>query len=756
MKAITRSKLRVYYPALKKYQITAVCAPRGYGKTTFVCQFLSDHLRRRYKYYDMNRLEHPFFPDAVYDYLVLDNFCIEQDLSILHAVKQLVKRRKKLHVIIISEELLPDIVHEWRCENLAYIIGTQALFFDHHELYELLKLNNFNTKGDTVEKIQNLCGGWILAIVLFLNGSVTGSYRFFPNHQMIRMMKAYVYRQLTQDMRKLFMKLSILRDFTYEELLCAYDGTMPIRPLILMMEVGFLLHYDARNQSYRFYEAFRIVLHEELASSGCSIRKVHKQIGQYYAAKAAGLKMLYHYYHAEEYEAISHFLNECTGSSLSVRDPTLMKSIYKAISDTLLPRYPYAYLRMIQDYTNVLHEPYLAELRLHIFMEHVEVHSCEAHLMGEALLCYGFLQFNHLYRMFTYFKQAAVILNGTVSRFANPGSLLPNGCIFLLFLYHRKEGELKGLLEFIHGNIGCYMELSSHADAGFEELAKAEYQLETGNYQKAKLYVWEAYYAACRYMQTSVRIPALTALGRLSFITEDYETMDFAMNQLERGLHYVRDGSSFEMGMESSLLYLRCLRNEEVELLDWMKNRKYTCEEAFYKYIIIGQVLINQHRYVELKTVAGILKNILQTHVFARIYGELYTTIAILFTEGIAAARPFYDQLIAVCEKDRIVGVILERKHILKSVITGGNHTGFARYVKQICKQEFPADILFTDREYEVMQYISNGYSIVKVAERMHLKRNTVYSYLKHIYRKLGINCRDELLDYISRYEKLT
>jgi len=211
-----------------------------------------------------------------------------------------------------------------------------------------------------------------------------------------------------------------------------------------MVEVGFLIEYDYEFYTYRFYNAFRILLNEKLVAAGNDIRTLHKSIAIYYESKMIYRKMLYHYYYAEEYSYIAYFLNIYEGSSLSEEEPELMYRIYKTFNDKLLNENPYTFLHMIKDCLLVFHDPFMAERKLSLFMERVsrnELCICKESIEGELLLCQGYLKYNDLSEMFAYFKEASISLNGKTSILSCSGALILYGCIFVLFLYHRKEGK---------------------------------------------------------------------------------------------------------------------------------------------------------------------------------------------------------------------------------------------------------------------------------------------------------------------------
>ena len=54
-----------------------------------------------------------------------------------------------------------------------------------------------------------------------------------------------------------------------------------------------------------------------------------------------------------------------------------------------------------------------------------------------------------------------------------------------------------------------------------------------------------------------------------------------------------------------------------------------------------------------------------------------------------------------------------------------------------------------TDREFEVAELIARGNSMAAIAERLVISENTVRTHAKHIYTKLDIHRRQELLDML-------
>ena len=53
-------------------------------------------------------------------------------------------------------------------------------------------------------------------------------------------------------------------------------------------------------------------------------------------------------------------------------------------------------------------------------------------------------------------------------------------------------------------------------------------------------------------------------------------------------------------------------------------------------------------------------------------------------------------------------------------------------------------------REIEVMQYLYQGYSVSKIAEKMFIATSTVQGHSRSIYRKMDVHSRQELIDRIN------
>ena len=94
----------------------------------------------------------------------------------------------------------------------------------------------------------------------------------------------------------------------------------------------------------------------------------------------------------------------------------------------------------------------------------------------------------------------------------------------------------------------------------------------------------------------------------------------------------------------------------------------------------------------------------------------------------------------------------------IKTVLNGGTYlspkiTGVVidDYVKRLSTQYQPEGTVLTEREREVLQFLSEGKSTKQIAMQLHVSAKTIESNRRNIMDKLGINSVAELTKYAVR-----
>jgi DNA-binding NarL/FixJ family response regulator len=73
------------------------------------------------------------------------------------------------------------------------------------------------------------------------------------------------------------------------------------------------------------------------------------------------------------------------------------------------------------------------------------------------------------------------------------------------------------------------------------------------------------------------------------------------------------------------------------------------------------------------------------------------------------------------------------------------------KVVQTFQRQPSPTDEALSEREAEVLEWLSKGHAYKEIADQMKISYFTVHSFIKRIYKKLHVNCRSQA---VARLQK--
>jgi LuxR family maltose regulon positive regulatory protein len=156
----------------------------------------------------------------------------------------------------------------------------------------------------------------------------------------------------------------------------------------------------------------------------------------------------------------------------------------------------------------------LAQIEEHYRDDESISEGLKQRIAGEIELARSFLFFNDLEKMHEVQLKAYRLLEGS-SSIANKDMIFTFGSPHTLYLYYREKGKLLWIVDYLNSIFHYYCEVSNGCGTGFEYLARAEYYLETANFDQAELYAYKAIYKAQPMEQTSIIICANLTLARM-------------------------------------------------------------------------------------------------------------------------------------------------------------------------------------------------------------------------------------------------
>ena len=93
-----------------------------------------------------------------------------------------------------------------------------------------------------------------------------------------------------------------------------------------------------------------------------------------------------------------------------------------------------------------------------------------------------------------------------------------------------------------------------------------------------------------------------------------------------------------------------------------------------------------------------------------------------------------------------IIPLVRQEYQIGKLMAPPANESSQERRIK-----EMAAEFSFSARETEIVGLIGRGFTTDNVAKKLVISPYTVNTHIRHVYEKMGIHRRSELIDYINR-----
>ncbi|MBN2048270.1 MAG: hypothetical protein JW750_10545 [Anaerolineaceae bacterium] len=263
---------------------------------------------------DLARIPDPFL-------LVLDDFHVVQDSTILEAISELVQHcPQSLHLVLISREDPPLPLARLRARNQLTEIRINDLRFTHAEIDQFLNevLEYPLSPGDQIaleERTEGWAAGLHLAGLLIgerqnpsaIIEKLSGSQRYILNY-----LTEEVLSQQPDDVIRFLLQTSLL-DRLHPDLCGAVCGREDSREMLerLYAENLFIIPLDDNGQWYRYHHLFADVLREMQSQNSSAERlELHQRASRWFARQGLINEAIGHALAAEDYETAVQWIEE--------------------------------------------------------------------------------------------------------------------------------------------------------------------------------------------------------------------------------------------------------------------------------------------------------------------------------------------------------------------------------------------------------------------------------------------------------------
>lgn len=807
LKALKRERVNRALENIFNYPLTIVEAPMGYGKTTAVREFFTlkgvpviwtsffseddtarsfwERLAAEIGKFDeaagisLKKLGVPsdtpqtsaiisilnemdYKPNTV---LVIDDFHLTRSMRVTALFRRFVMEMPDdLHIVILTRDTTNLDITELSAKGLCNIVPQNMLRFTDSEIRDYCALMGFTVGEGEIRKIGDYTGGWISLIYLIMLGMERG-IPVGQNGAINELVEKVLYNAYDERIQRFLLRLSVMDSFTAEQAVFVTQEEKSEETLKKLRRENAFVAFDEAAGVYQIHNVLLDFLRgkqkdeEERAA-------LYGRLGEWHLGRREYRTSYGYLCRAGETERILALLdNEDTVTSDSATFDGVLE-LFAALPRETLLRYPLAYLQYIAIIlTNGAPDAFqdgvarLYELREACERAEGPIPHGRDRVLAELYLTRIFAVFNDAREIAACIKEARHLLDGDVSFLQKREAEFTLGSPHLLYTCYREPGSLKDLTELMASDFPVFAELADGCGTGCDYVVRAEYALETGDWQAAELNAFKAIYKAQTKEQVGLMICAYFALIRLYIYQGKTDEALELLRQLRQDVTRANN-LYYNSGLEivEGYVYGCLTRLDSIPL--WLQTGDTSPAHFFYQglgfnYIVYGKALLLSKNYIKLEML---------TEEFSRCFAVYRNQLGFLHNQIFRSAAQYHlYSMEAGCASLREAFDMAREDHIIlpfaeyaPAVIDMVRHIAHAdsrdAYIKEVlsaCGQYMEnlrsvpqSAASLSAREVEILALAAEGLKRDEIAGRLHVSTGTVQTHLHNIYLKLEVSGR--------------
>lgn len=772
---------------IKKYPLTVIEAPSGFGKTTALDNFFDD------EYFADRQVERitlfggaeecrkrlcaalakgdsvstaalsgadaenvSYINDIIADieyeretYIVLDNFPAdgnEEDMlfSILSDIKN-----ENLH-IVVSASHIPDRKYIFSGNNIYYI-GADEFLFSKADIGKYFEMAGVVLTPSELDEVMKITGGWIFALYLQLIFYLKN--RRFESGILSELIEKAFFDRLSEREKRFYIELSIFKSFSARQ--AAFMSGESAAEVRKLTERSGFIHSDEKRNEFYFHSLIAEYLNNEFAAlSSAEQSKIYKKGGEWKEKTGEHIAAMRLYRMAGAYGSIlkmprtSYELadigEEDTGEIVFAVLENTPEEVKRKYAEGLVP------LAFILFFLN--ENERLAELvgEICVIAETLDDARKNA-ILGETELLISFTEYNDIERMGMHHKRAYELL-GRKASLINLKSTWTFGALSVMSLYHRESGALSAELASMDSCMPVYYKLTGGHGSGAEYMMRAEAEFMRGTVEEAETYAYRAMFEAKGKKQSSIYQCGLFLLAEIAAFIGDRDMLSeeiFEMSESAAG----NNEDLCRYSLDLFLGYICAVTGHPQKAADWLvkgdinENRIAPMAMPF-AFVVYGRILLEQKKYTKLWAMCAYAAQTAENNVLPQIYFHIYSAAASLALGRNERAEAELKSAFEKALSDRIYMPFAQNFRDIKPLLERlGNEEicGLGHSFEDAQKKLRLAEPGLSPREKEVAELIRQGFTNKQIASRLYISISTVKMTISNIFEKTGARSRMQI-----------
>ena len=679
-----------------------------------------------------------------------------------------------LHIVLIARDTPHLPVSDLEQRGLCCVVDQEILRFRPQEVREYFGLMDQNVDDQTLEAVCTATGGWITGIYLVLRGIAQGFPPSRWSDTVDQLMDQNLYAGYDAPTRKFLQRLACLDSFTPEEL--AYvleDRDAPDRLCALLRSNAFLT-YDRGQDAYQMTDLFRDFLQGKAWREALEVAPIYRRAGEWHLSRGERTAAYSYLYRAGDVDAVLRDLNREEAQDIHIAQSPQIRMIFSGLPAETALNYPLAYLRYlrVEALWGEISRPRLQQKLSDMERRFLDADLSEdqrTRILGEIHNTWIFEAFNdapavvyHAARAVEYFagRYSVVVSNRTEFTFGSPE---------LLYCYYKEAGRLRETAELISQKFNFLALAANGCGSGSQDLALAEYALETGDFDQVALGARRAVYCARTRDQVAIELCAAFTLARLALMEGRAGEARRLLEELGQAVDR-RNSAILNTAMVVCSAYLSTCLGRLEEIPRWLRENdmgpgNFMFQGMAFNYIVCARAALLAEDFVRLDVLCESFQR--RFDIYSNQLGYIHNHICRAVArerlygreEGLRHLRPALD----IGAADGVIMPFAETaRYLLPLLETAGKEGRWpAAYMERLlacCRRYASAleagerpPVVLTDREREILRLLAGGATHGQISEALYVSVPTVRFHVKNLYQKLEVNNKVLALEKAKR-----
>jgi len=610
--------------------------------------------------------------------------------------------------------------------------------------------------------------GWISAIYLLQLGLKQG-VPITEVSYITQLVDKNLFSSFDDSTKQILLRLSILDCFTLTQASKILDGPNICEMIEQLMEQNAFIEYDRRTGVYKLHNVLLDFLREKYVDDFDKQHICHCA-GKWYLEQEDFVLAIDYYHRAGKLEELLGHMNWEKYMHSGYLGVKMIYTIFSEMPTQWYIKYPLPLLHFALCFALSNNKILVNGCTriVEVLEEHydnaIDVPKSLRHrILGEIEIVKIFLVFNDAEKMVELSNNAYELLNGEVSCTVFRDDPFTFGVPHFLYSYYRQAGKLKETLDCLIS--GFPPKVFDGNGMGCDFVAQAEYALETGDFEQVDLLVDKAIYKAKTTNQVCILICAHFTRMRYHLVKgEIYKAKELLMitrNYLSDTYQNVNSLTHvlYNTALDMCEGYLYGCLNQVALMPKWLAtgniaSRILMMRGLAFPYIIYGKALLIQKNWTQLEIVCDTFKEefLVFHNQLGLIHNSIYEATAKYHLYGMKAG---VDVLLPILNEAMLDGILLPfaehadfvlpmlyelKKQNMMDVSYLDKMIILCEQYSKNMKQLQSEDISLTEREKQVLLYLSRGLTQREIAEQLYFSVSTAKKHLENIYRKLNVS----------------